>query len=108
MSHRERQNERTSMFGLGHKCAVPRADVDAKVEHVRCGGKADVPDVSRSCPLMTYKGIRQRPCGQETQQLPHRGHLSGVRPKVSGVHEWRLHDLRRTCVSGMARENAYE
>jgi integrase len=23
--------------------------------------------------------------------------------EMSGVHEWRLHDLRRTCVSGMAR-----
>lgn len=23
--------------------------------------------------------------------------------KLSGVSEWRLHDLRRTCVSGMAR-----
>ena len=22
---------------------------------------------------------------------------------LSGVHAWRLHDLRRTCVSGMAR-----
>ena len=59
------------------------------------------------------------PCIKLIEQVPRLGHfvfsLSGIRPfqdftkakraldELSGVTGWRLHDLRRTCVSGMAR-----
>jgi integrase len=59
------------------------------------------------------------PALEVIERAPRLGHfvfsLSGIRPfqdftnakrgldEVSGVTNWRLHDLRRTCVSGMAR-----
>ncbi len=59
------------------------------------------------------------PCIELIERAPRLGHyvfsLTGVRPfqnftkakraldELSGVTGWRLHDLRRTCVSGMAR-----
>jgi integrase len=59
------------------------------------------------------------PCIELIERAPRLGHfvfsLSGIRPfqnftkakraldELSGVTGWRLHDLRRTCVSGMAR-----
>src|SRR5262249_52943208 len=59
------------------------------------------------------------PCTKLIESVPQRGNyvfsILGVRPfqdftngkraldRISGVIGWRLHDLRRTCVSGMAR-----
>ena len=35
------------------------ADIDADDEHVRFGGRADIPEYARQCPLMTHSGHLQ-------------------------------------------------